>query len=559
MGGNLVKLIFSCISTGSGWSDLRKNAADSLKNMGQLSGALKSVALHAGTMGGAIGRALSAFAIGNVWGIATVGITALIDKLGIFKSKSDDTKEKLDKLAEASRKFYEAINDNSKTALENIDKETKLRNDQLDITNRMIKAELQLQKTRAISSGDTKGVERIDRQIAEQDQKTALQKAGFAVNSSARRRDEAEAKMAATIAAEEQARRDLEKAEENLKAAGKPVTTLVQSSAGAYYKTTTPDTTRQKDEVEAAKKRLELAKQQTVAAKEAYGVERDKYELAVSNVKALEAEQKAADAEAERAASKSQAERTIAYNKQIRDLEAKINAEIRSRDSLNDDELEQLRAKYEQRREEAELAVKDAEEKKLIAYHYGTDQDKAVADKELKLARERVKTIAAEEKKAEEDLAQKNKEERIKALQKEVEKANETRKKALQEDIEANSKRAADLRQKLADATARAKAAHDVFGNAAGMDQGGGLSDKRRERINEARYESRALSLIKGGKIGRGEDGKWAANGRLSNLNQAILDRMNADLEKSRLKKENNKVVSKLDELKRAIEQMSTL
>lgn len=497
MGGNLVKLIFSCISTGSGWSDLRKNAADSLKNMGQLSGALKSVALHAGTMGGAIGRALSAFAIGNVWGIATVGITALIDKLGIFKSKSDDTKEKLDKLAEASRKFYEAINDNSKTALEKIDKETKRRNEQLDITNRMIKAELQLQKARAISSGDTKGVERIDRQIAEQDQKTALQKAGFAVDSSARRRDEAEAKMAATIAAEEQARRDLEKAEENLKAAGKPVTTLVQSSAGAYYKTTTPDTTRQKDEVEAAKKRLELAKQQTVAAKEAYGVERDKYELAVSNVKALEAEQKAADAEAKANA------------------RAKVQNELKEKKKKADEEL---------------AAWKKAEAERIKKEE---DDEKAYQDKRKKA--------------------------KIDAIQKEVEKANETRKKSLKDDIEANSKRASDLQKKLADATARAKAAHDVLGNAAGMDQGNGLSAKRREWMNNTRFANGAIDLIGSGKIRRGPNGEWVANGRLSNLNQAILDRLNADENKKKLEKENDKVVKKLDELIKKLEQMSTL
>ena len=497
MGGNIVKLIFSCISTGSGWDKLRKSANDSLKNMGQLSGALKYVALQAGTVGGAIGRTLSAFAMGSIWGIAAEGATLLIDKLGLFKDKSEETKDKLDKLAEASRKFYATIDERSKSSLANIDRETKRRNEQLDITNRMIKAELQLQKARAISSGDAKGLERIDRQIAEQDQKTALQKAGYAVDSSAKRRDEAEAKMSATIAAEEQARRDLENAEEALKAASKPVTTLVQSSAGAYYHTTTPDTTRQKAEVEAAKKRLELAKQQTVAAKEAYGVERDKYELAVSNVKALKAEQEAADAEAKAKA------------------RAKVQEDLKGMKKKADDELAAWK------KAEAERIKKEEEDEK---------------------------TYQANKKKAE-----------IEAVQKEVEKANEARKKALRDDIEANSKRASDLQQKLSDATARANAAHDVLGNAAGMNQGGGVSAKRREWMNNTRFANGAIDLIGSGKIRRGPNGEWVANGRLSNLNQAILDRLNADENKRKLEKENDKVVRKLDELKKAIEQMSTL
>ena len=172
---------------------------------------------------------------------------------------------------------------------------------------------------------------------------------------------------------------------------------------------------------------------------------------------------------------------------------------------------------------------------------------KAEAER-IKKEEEDEKTYQANKKKAE-----------IEALQKEVEKENEARKKALRDDIEANSKRASDLQQKLSDATARANAAHDVLGNAAGMDQGGDVSDKRREWLNNTRFANGAIDLIGSGKIRRGANGEWVANGRLSNLNQAILDRLNADENKSKLEKENDKVVRKLDELIKKLEQMSTL
>ena len=129
----------------------------------------------------------------------------------------------------------------------------------------------------------------------------------------------------------------------------------------------------------------------------------------------------------------------------------------------------------------------------------------------------------------------------------------------MRDDIEAHSKRASDLPPKLSDATARANAAHDVLGNAAGMDQAGGIADNRREWMNNSRFANGALDLMQGGKIRRGANGEWVANGRLSNMNQAILDRLNAEQNKQKLEKENDKVVRKLDELKQAIEQMSTL
>lgn len=488
--GNIVKLVFQAIATGSGFGKLLGEVKGLNEKMPGLSKAAQIVSTSFGTVGAAAGRMLSMLLQGSIWGVAAEGARLLIDKLGLFKDKTEETKEKLDKLEESTRKFYETINASSQKSIEKIDKETKRRNEQLDITNRMIKAELQLQRARAISSGDDKGVERIDRQIAEQDQKTALQKAGYAVESSAKRRDEAEAKMAATIAAENQARRDLENAEEALKAASKPVTTFVQSSAGAYYHTTTPDTTRQKAEVEAAKKRLELAKQQTVAAKEAYGVERDKYDLAVSNVKALKAEQEAADAEA---AAKRMAEAMKA--------------------------------------EKERIAKEDAEEKKRLK----------------------------EEEEEEKEFKKKQQAEKLRELEEYWRKETERRKKALQDDIEANRKKAGDLEQRLADAMDRVRETHDVLGNAADMDQGGGVSAKRRELMNNTRFANGAIDLIGSGKIRRGPNGEWVANGRLSNLNQAILDRLNADENKRKLEKENDKVVRKLDELKKAIEQMSTL
>lgn len=506
MGGNLVKLIFSCISTGSGWADLRKNAAESLKNMGQLSGALNAVAVHAGTMGGAIGRALSAFAMGNVWGIAAVGVSNIIDKLGIFKEKADDTKEKLDKLEESTRKFYETINSNSQKALEKIDKETKRRNEQLDITNRMIKAELQLQKARAIASGDAKGVERIERQIAKADQQTEIEKAVLSENAAGAKYRTAEGGLDAARKAAKQAEDEIEaiksrifyqhwdqvrgNAEANFKIAFGQNARFNDAPLWNHFRKNFRYSEDETKQINAAKERLALAEKTLEAARKTANERREEYQQARQNVKALKEVKKAADEEAS----------------------AKRMAEA-------------MKAEKER------IAKEDAEEKKRLK----------------------------EEEEEEKEFRKKQQAEKLRELEEYWRKETERRKKALQDDIEANRKKAGDLEQRLADAMDRVRETHDVLGNAADMDQAGGVSAKRREWMNNSRFANGAIDLIGSGKIRRGANGEWVANGRLSNMNQAILDRLNADENKRKLEKENDKVVRKLDELKKAIEQMSTL
>ena len=495
--GNIVKLVFQAIATGSGFGKLLGEVKGINEKMPGLSKAAHIVGASFGTAGAAAGRMVTMLLQGGIWGVAAEGAKLLIDQLGLFKDRTAETKEKLDKLEEASRKFYETVNSNAQKSIAKIDEETKRRNAQLDITNRMIKAELQLQKARAISSGDTQAVESIDRKLTEADNNTALQKAQIAADAQARRTNESESKLADTLAAESKARRELEQAETALASASKPVETIMQSSAGAFVQTQTRDTTAEKAAVDAARKRLEIAKQQSAAAREQFDAEKSAHRLALDNVKALKAEQEAADAVA-----------------------------------------------TEKRRADWMKAAKD----KVKA---DVDAQAAAA----KVARDFAESERARKKKE----ADEKRHREMEALDEEVKKRNEQRKKDLQKDIEANRQRAASLEQALGDAMERVRETHDILGNAANMDQAGGVAEKRREFLTNSRFATGAADLIGSGKITKGKDGVWRANGRLSNLNQAILDRLNAEQNKKNVEKEQDKVVKKLDELIAKIEKMSTL
>ena len=504
--GNIVKLVFQAIATGSGFGKLLGEVKGLNEKMPGLSKAAQIVSTSFGTVGAAAGRMLSMLLQGSIWGVAAEGAKLLIDKLGLFKDKSAETKEKLDKLEESTRKFYETVNSNSQKSLEKIDKETKRRNEQLDITNRMIKAELQLQKARAIASGDAKGVERIERQIAKADQQTEIEKAVLSENAAGAKYRTAEGGLNAARKAAKQAEDEVEaiksrifyqhwdqvrgNAEANFKGAFGQNARFNDAPLWNHFRKNFRYSEDETKQINAAKERLALAEKTLEAARKTANERREEYQQARQNVKALKEVKKAADEEAS----------------------AKRMAEA-------------MKAEKER------IAKEDAEEKKRLK----------------------------EEEEEEKEFKKKQQAEKLRELEEYWRKETERRKKALQDDIEANRKKAGDLEQRLADAMDRVRETHDVLGNAAGMDQAGGVSAKRREWMNNSRFANGAIDLIGSGKIRRGANGEWVANGRLSNMNQAILDRLNADENKRKLEKENDKVVRKLDELKKAIEQMSTL
>jgi len=488
--GNIVKLIFQTFADSSGIDKLVKGGTEAQRTLNQLSGAARTMGHVFGPLGGIVGGALGAFVQGNIWQVAALGVNFVVEKLGLFKDKSEETKKKLDDLNESSRRFYATIKENSSKVLDKIDAETKRRNEQLDITNRMIKAELQLQKAKAISNGDAAEAESVDRRMAEADQATAMDKALGSERDAGARVKAAESGLSAAKKAEREANAELKKAEDALKTASKPVSSVLQSSAGAFVMTNTRDTTAEQEAVKAAKKRLELAEQTTDSAMKSLESEREKLKIARENVRVIKAEQEAANAEASAKkmadAMKAEKERVAAEQKAVNDL------------AESDRKLEEKKAKDKI----------DRDKKDLVEY---------------------------------------------------VRRRNEARKAELQDDIEANRQRAASLEKAMGDAMDRVRETHDVIGNAAGMNQAEGVSSKRQDLLNNTRFANGAADLIGSGKITQGKDGVWRANGRLSNLNQAILDRLNAEQNKKNVGKEKDKVVDKLDELIRELKMMTTL
>ena len=478
--GNIVKLVFQAVATGSGLSKLYGEVKGLASAMPGLTKATIILGSAFGTTGAAFGRMATMLLQGGIWGVAAEGAKLLIDKLGLFKDKTEETKKQLDKLREATERYHEAILKGNEKALAYIDKETAKRNAQLDIINRMIKAELELQRARAIESGDVGKAESIGREIERRGGEATLEKA--MANEKAAERKHIKADEAVDVArfSVKQLNADVRElkekifkqrwgqvrreAESNFKLAFGKDAKFDDTALWNDFKKNFSYRDDETAQIDAAKERLKIAEKTLETARRTAAEERARHQQAKNEVKALAAEQKAADENARAqkmaAAMKAEKERVAAEKKAIQDL----------------------------------------------------------ADEDAKKERERLQKEA-------EDAKRKA----IEELQAEVEARNKARQDALRKDIEADRQRVAELEARLADARAAVPATIDVLGNAAGMDQAGELRGERQAGITDRRFNDRFTKLLTSGRIKQDANGNWKIDGRASNLDNAVLDRLNAN------------------------------
>lgn len=462
--GNIVKLVFQAVATGSGLSKMYGEVKGLAAAMPGLTKATMILGQAFGSVGASVGRMATMLMQGGIWGVAAEGARLLIDKLGLFKDRTEEAKKQLDALKAATERYHEAILNGTEKALAKIDAETKRRNAQLDITNRMIKAELELQRARAVASGDVDKAESIGREIEQRGSEATMEKAVAGANAAGAKSRAADSGLDAARKAWQEAVRELSKAESVLRSASKPITTIMQSSAGAFVQTQTRDTTNEQTAVKAAQERLAIAEKTLETARKTAAEERIRYQQAKDEVKALAAEQKAAEekAQADKMASAMKAEKE------------RVAAEKKAMDDMANEEAKKKR----------ELKEKEAKEAK----------------------RKMIEQLSAE-----------------------IDARNKARQDALRKDIEAGRQRVAELEAKLAEAKAAVPATIDVLGNAGNMDQAGDLRGKRQADITDRRFNDRFTKLLTSGKIKKDVNGNWKIDGRASNLDKAVLDRLNAN------------------------------
>ena len=587
--GNIVKLVFQTVATGNGLSKMYGEVKGLAAAMPGLTKATMILGQAFGSVGASVGRMATMLLQGGIWGVAAEGARLLIDKLGLFKDRTEEAKKQLDDLKTATEKYHAAILQNSEKALAKIDAETKRRNAQLDITHRMIKAELELQRARAVATGDTGKAESIGHEIEQRGKEATMEKAVASSNAAGARSREADAGLDTARKAWQEAQRELTRAKKALAAASMPIKTtqIMQSSAGAFAMTNTVhrDTTNEQTAVKAAKDRLAIAEKTLETARKTAAEERIRYQQARDEVKALAKEQEAAAATKAAAEAEDRRKKAVQVKQDLtahasKSVNAASDADWNSRFSKASDEQKIAMLKEIEAHEKAvmEAAEKDletvtkpvtvpveqpapvsvtangpkpvrvpVEQPAPVSVTANGPKPQEVKDIIARAEKAQAAMIAARTKREELEAAKAAKDEQAakkKSLEALKEKADATRE-HIQQEREAH----AEAMRRLAEARAAVPATIDVLGNAARMDQAGDLRNKRQADITDERFNDRFTKLLTSGKIQKDANGNWKMDGRASNLDKAVLDRLNANEKVKRAEAEAAKERKRLEKM----------
>lgn len=495
--GNIVKLVFQTFAQGSGLSTTLQKVKELSGAMPGLSKGVQILSGMFGTAGMAAGRFASMLLQGGVWGAAAEGIRFVIEELGIFNDKSDEAKEKLDELKTETEKFYSTITDNYEKAKGKLDKETEVRKAQLEITNRMIKAEMELRRAKALSSGDVGTANAIEDEMSNIDAQSAVDKSEADVKRAIINTKNAESNLSKVLEKSDEARHRVEEAElkaEQSQAEQARIMTANAWARGSYVTYNASDFYPGKTESEELKAAYDLrdeAKKRLAVAQAAVAEERRKLQLARQNLEVLKKEQEAAKA-------KAKAEKDAAEAKQKADAQkAKEDADKKF---LEEAKAQQVKYENEERDRKKRQTKEEAEEKKR-----------------------KLREFEAEK---------------------------------IREEMRTNRATAANYEQTLSDAIQRVADKRDILKNAADMDQAGDIESENQAKHVEERYAKRREALQK--RLDR-VGGDATKLGRLSNIDKAVLNRMGAEKQKDSATDELKKLNQKFDKLTQKLEAATQL
>lgn len=496
MVGNIVKLVFQSFATGSGFKTVISQTKEALGKTDKLASALQVLGGVVGGTANVFGRLVGSLIQGNVWGFAAEGVKYLCDKFGIFRDKSAEAKEKVDELKAATDKYYQAISDNYEKAKAKIDKETSSLQERLDITNRMVKAELELQRARAVDKGDISTANALQDQIDKQDGRTEIDKANLLVNAAEKRAKQAENNLKAAQKAEHEAISNLDRVRNDIKESHWKDYQRVYKNAGGRASRSQFDKGFRYSEddlksISVVEKVVESAERAADAAAESVAEERRKLQLARQSLEVLKKEQEAAEAKAKAEKDAAEADKKAAEKKAKEDADKKFLKEAR--------EL-QIKHENEERERKKKQTKDEADEKK-----------KKLREFEAERVREEMRT---------------------------------------------NRATAANYEQTLTDAIQHVADKRDILANAAGMDQAADIQSASQKKHVEERFAKRSEALQKRlAKVG----GDPAKLGRLSNIDKATLDRMQAEKVKDDATAELKKLNDKFDKLTQQLKELTQL
>ena len=199
--GKVIKILLQSFFDSSGVSKMRNAVRSVVGDVGDLSGSLKKLGTIFGTVGSAAGGLVANLLKGGVWGVMAEGVRIVIDLIGKWRDKEKEAAEAVEKAAKeafaarmkAVDEYAAAVEKAHAAADKTTNEHLRLINAEVDATNNLKKALLELEAVRAKKRGDTDAAARAERELAGLDAEAAEAKMMNMMEAAANKRYDAQA------------------------------------------------------------------------------------------------------------------------------------------------------------------------------------------------------------------------------------------------------------------------------------------------------------------------------------------------------------------------------
>ena len=185
MFGNVVKLVFQSASIGSGLDDFISKTKQGLTNSNMLGQGIAKLSTVFGGLGASIGGAVNMLLHGGVWGAAAEGVKMVIGAIQKWRAEAalaaEMNAKAMKESAERAKEAAEAMKASYQKSNEMIDAAAKKKLEDIELTKKQTKAELELAAAKARAAGDDTKASKLEQQASQAEAKAAEDSAKVSV------------------------------------------------------------------------------------------------------------------------------------------------------------------------------------------------------------------------------------------------------------------------------------------------------------------------------------------------------------------------------------------
>lgn len=195
MFGNVVKLVFQSASIGSGLDDFISKTKTGLTNANVLGQGIAKLSTIFGGLGASIGGAVNMLLHGGVWGAAAEGVKMVIGAIQKWRAEAalaaEENAKAFAKVQEKAKEAADQMKSSYQKSNELIDAAAKKKFEDIELTKKQTKAELELAAAKAKAAGKESEAAALSRKAAGEDTKATKESAKITVDAAKKKLDAA--------------------------------------------------------------------------------------------------------------------------------------------------------------------------------------------------------------------------------------------------------------------------------------------------------------------------------------------------------------------------------